>query len=201
MDNCQAILQEGLSRLSLQADPEALEKLLKFIELMQKWNKAYNLTAIREPDEMAKLHILDSLSIYPYLQGQRMLDVGTGAGLPSIPLSIFYPEKQFVLLDSNAKKTRFVQQAILELNLNNVSVYHERVENFKPDTGFDTVMCRAFANMTKIVAVTSHLRNPSGLLLAMKGQKPREKLPDQYEVIDLKVPFIEAERCLICVKP
>ncbi|MCK4492646.1 MAG: 16S rRNA (guanine(527)-N(7))-methyltransferase RsmG [Methylococcales bacterium] len=201
MDNCTVILREGLSQLNLEATPKTLETLLNFIKLILKWNKAYNLTAIREPEAMVKRHLLDSLSIYPYLQGQRMLDVGTGAGLPSIPLSLFYPEKQFVLLDSNAKKTRFVQQAIMELNLNNVSVYHERVENFKPEMGFDTVMCRAFADMDKIVALTSPLRNSFGILLAMKGQKPHEKLPDQYEIIELKVPFIEAERCLICVKP
>ncbi len=201
MDNCDAILRTGLADLGLKNDAQQCEKLLKFIALMLKWNKAYNLTAIREPEAMVKRHLLDSLSIYPYLQGQRILDVGTGAGLPSIPLSIFYPEKQFVLLDSNAKKTRFVQQAMLELNLNNVSVHHERVENFKPDTGFDTVMCRAFADIAKIIDLTSHLRNPLGILLAMKGQKPHEKLPNQYEIIDLKVPFIDAERCLICVKP
>ncbi len=116
MDNCDAILRTGLADLGLKNDAQQCEKLLKFIALMLKWNKAYNLTAIREPEAMVKRHLLDSLSIYPYLQGQRILDVGTGAGLPSIPLSIFYPEKQFVLLDSNAKKTRFVQQAMMELN-------------------------------------------------------------------------------------
>jgi len=201
MDKCRKILTTGITDLGLSEDKVKLEKLLDFIELIAKWNKTYNLTAIRDQQEMAKLHILDSLAISPYIRGQQLIDIGTGAGLPGIPLAIFHTEKQFVLLDSNAKKTRFVQQVILELKLDNVSVCHSRVEDFKPNIGFDTVTCRAFASMDNITRLTRHLFNENGLLLAMKAQKLEEELKTlnkDYRLITLKVPFIAAERCLVC---
>ena len=201
MDNCEKILIEGLAALRIKTQSTQLEKLLAFITLLVKWNKAYNLTSIREPDKIAPLHILDSLAVYPYLQGERVLDVGTGAGLPGIPLAIFYPEKKFVLLDSNAKKTRFVQQVMVELKLDNVRIQHDRVEKFTPDILFDTVMCRAFSSMEDILSLTAHLLLKSGRLLAMKGKIPTEKLKDRFEVIPLTIPFIDAERCLIRVIP
>lgn len=203
MDKCRDILTAGITNLGLSEDKVKLEQLLNFIELIAKWNKIYNLTAIRDQQEMAKRHILDSLAISPYIRGQRLIDIGTGAGLPGIPLAIFHTEKQFVLLDSNAKKTRFVQQVILELKLNNVSVHHGRVEDFKPKVGFDTVTCRAFASMDNITRLTRHLFNENGLLLAMKAQKLEEELKalgKDYRLITLKVPFIAAERCLVCLE-
>jgi len=203
MDKCRAMLITGITRLGLSEDRVKLEKLLNFIELIAKWNKIYNLTAIRDKQEMVKRHILDSLAISPYIRGQRLIDIGTGAGLPGIPLAIFHPEKQFVLLDSNAKKTRFVQQVILELKLSNVSVHQGRVEDFKPKIGFDTVTCRAFSSMDNIARLTRHLFNENGLLLAMKAQKLDEELNalgKDYRLIALKVPFIEAERCLVCLE-
>ena len=203
MDKCREILTTGITSLGLSENSVKLEQLLIFIELIAKWNKIYNLTAIRDKQEMAKLHILDSLAISPYIRGQRLIDIGTGAGLPGIPLAIFHPDKQFILLDSNAKKTRFVQQAILELKLDNVSVCHCRVEDFKPKIGFDTVTCRAFASMDNIARLTRHLFNENGLLLAMKAQKLDEELNalgKDYRLITLKVPFIEAERCLVCLE-
>ncbi|MDD5753874.1 MAG: 16S rRNA (guanine(527)-N(7))-methyltransferase RsmG, partial [Methylococcales bacterium] len=167
---------------------------------IEKWNKAYNLTAIRRRDEMVNLHLLDSVAILPYLEGKRMIDVGTGAGLPSIPLSIFRPDIEFQLLDSNAKKTRFVQQAILELKLPNVKVTHSRVEDFEPEQPFDTILTRAFASLPEIVELTQHLISENGTLLCMKGQTPDEELAAvnaQTTLISINVPHIEAERCLV----
>lgn len=197
------LLIDGLAALGLPDDEDKLNKLIAFIELIAKWNKAYNLTAIRDKSEMASLHILDSLAILPHLHGQSLIDIGTGAGLPAIPLAIYRPEMEFLLLDSNSKKTRFVQQAILELKLKNASVHHGRVEDFKTETGFDTVTCRAFASMENIMQLTAHLFSDNGILLAMKAQQTNDelnKLKQNYQVISLKVPNIEAERCLICIE-
>lgn len=203
MTNEEKLLRDGLHALKLSIDDEKVEKLLAFIALIEKWNKAYNLTAIRNRDEMVNLHLLDSVAILPYLEGKRMIDVGTGAGLPSIPLSIFCPDIEFQLLDSNAKKTRFVQQAILELKLTNVKVTHSRVEDFEPAQPFDTVLTRAFASLPEIVELTQHLISENGTLLCMKGQTPEDELAQiiqKTEIIMLSVPNIEAERCLVKIK-
>ena len=202
MDKCREILTEGLEFLGLDADADKLELLLRFIAVIEKWNKAYNLTAIRDKEEMARLHILDSLAILPHLHGKRLIDIGTGAGLPGIPLAIYRPDMEFVLLDSNAKKTRFVQQAILELKLKNISVIHSRVEDYQPTQGFDTVVSRAFASMGDIMKLTAHLLAEDGLLLAMKGQQPDEELAAlnrPYQIVPIVVPHVDAERCLICI--
>ena len=151
---------------------------------------------------MVHLHLLDSLAIAPYIEGKRVIDIGTGAGLPGIPLAIYFPEIEFMLLDSNAKKTRFVQQAILELKLNNVSVCHTRVEHYHPEQPFDTVITRAFAGLSDIVDLTSHLLGKEGVLLAMKGQTPgMPKLESAtMELIPVNVPGIAAERCLVKIQ-
>lgn len=203
MDKCRAILTEGLTFLNLDLSADKLDLLLHFIALIEKWNKAYNLTAVRDREAMARLHILDSLAILPHLHGKRLIDIGTGAGLPGIPLAIFRPEMEFVLLDSNAKKTRFVQQVILELKLKNVSVLQSRVEDYQPTEKFDSVTCRAFASMSEIIKLTSHLLNQEGLLLAMKGQPPLQELAElnqEYRIVPIVVPNVEAERCLVCIK-
>jgi 16S rRNA (guanine527-N7)-methyltransferase len=202
MDNCRNILIDGIQFLKLSNDIEKLELLLHFLNLIEKWNKAYNLTAIRDKEEMARLHILDSLAILPHLHGKRLIDIGTGAGLPGIPLAIFRPDMEFVLVDSNAKKTRFVQQAILELKLKNVSVLHSRVEDYRPTQGFDSVTCRAFASMSDILKLTAHLFAEDGLLLAMKGQQLDEELAQinqPYQIVPIIVPNVDAERCLVCI--
>ena len=202
MDNCRNILIDGIQFLKLSNDIEKLELLLHFLNLIEKWNKAYNLTAIRDKEEMARLHILDSLAILPHLHGKRLIDIGTGAGLPGIPLAIFRPEMEFVLVDSNAKKTRFVQQAILELKLKNVSVLHSRVEDYRPTEGFDSVTCRAFASMSDILKLTAHLFAEDGVLLAMKGQQLDEELAQinqPYQIVPIIVPNVDAERCLVCI--
>ncbi len=200
MTNEEKLLRDGLTTLKLPTDDDKVTKLLAFVVLIEKWNKAYNLTAIRRHDEMVNLHLLDSLAILQHLEGKRMIDVGTGAGLPSIPLSIFCPEIEFHLLDSNAKKTRFVQQAILELKLPNVKVTHSRVEDFEPQQPFDTVLTRAFASLPEIVELTQHLISENGILLCMKGQTPDEELAAvnaQTTLISINVPHIEAVRCLV----
>jgi len=202
MEACRKILVSGLQSLNLSQAEDKIEQLLGFIKLIEKWNKAYNLTAIRNREDMARLHVLDSLAIVPFIEGKRVVDIGTGAGLPGIPLAIYLPEIKFTLLDSNAKKTRFVQQAILELKLKNVSVCHNRVEQYHPEKRFDTVITRAFAGLSDIVELTAHLLNKDGVLLAMKGQIPDvSKLESaKTELIPVNVPGISAERCLVKIQ-
>jgi 16S rRNA (guanine527-N7)-methyltransferase len=152
---------------------------------------------------MARLHILDSLTVLPYVQGSHVADIGTGAGLPGIPLALFLPDVEFTLVDSNSKKTRFVQQAILELKLKNVNVIHSRVETLVPESLFSTVIMRAFANLQDIMHLTKHLISDKGILLAMKGQTPDKELNEiaqPYSIIPIHVPGIEAERCLIQIE-
>lgn len=200
MEACRTILESGLTALNLPHTVEKIDQLLAFIKLIAKWNKAYNLTAVRNNEDMARLHILDSLAILPHIEGKRVIDIGTGAGLPGIPLAIFLPEVEFVLLDSNAKKTRFVQQVILELKLKNVSVIHSRAEDYQPEKGFDAVLTRAFASLPDIMKLTAHLLNENGVLLAMKGQIPEAELAEikaKVTLITIHVPEVEAERCLV----
>ena len=196
-----AILESGIKELNLPITETQINQLIQFIELIAKWNKAYNLTAVRNNDDMARLHILDSLAILPHIQGKRIIDIGTGAGLPGIPLALCLPDIQFTLLDSNAKKTRFVQQAILELQLKNVTVIHNRVEDYQPEIKFDAVLTRAFASLPDIVKLTAHLLNDNGVLLAMKGQIPEAELTElsdyNCQIIPLNIPNVEAERCLL----
>ncbi len=200
MENCRKILQHGIQELNIPTNDKVLELLLAFIKLIKKWNKAYNLTALRNPDDMARLHILDSLTVLPFIKGRRVADIGTGAGLPGIPLAIFLPDVEFILVDSNSKKTRFVQQVILELKLKNVTVLHKRVEDMQTESAFSTVIMRAFANLQDIMQLTRHLVEPHGILLAMKGKQPTAELASMsipYSIIPVHVPDVEAERCLI----
>ena len=202
MESCKKSLLTGLDTLNISLEEHKIEQLLAFVQLLEKWNKAYNLTAIRNKAAMIGLHLLDSLAVAPYIQGPRIIDIGTGAGLPGIPLAIYYPELQFTLLDSNAKKTRFVQQAILELGLKNVTVSHTRVEQYEPEQNFDTVITRAFASLPDILKLTSHLLSEQGILLAMKGQAT--DIPElenaQTSIIPIHVPDVDAERCLVKIQ-
>jgi 16S rRNA (guanine527-N7)-methyltransferase len=200
MELCRKILVSGLQILNMALSEQQLAQLLDFIKLIEKWNKAYNLTAIHGREDMVRLHLLDSLAIAPFIEGKRVVDIGTGAGLPGIPLAICLPETEFTLLDSNAKKTRFVQQAILELKLKNSVVYHDRVENYKPEQAFNTVITRAFASLSDIVKLTAHLLDRKGILLAMKGQNPEAELAQvtaKARIIPVHIPGCEAERCLV----
>ena len=202
METCRKILVSGLEALNLSIAEDKVGQLLGFIKLLEKWNKAYNLTAIRDREDMVRLHLLDSLAIVPFIEGKRVIDIGTGAGLPGIPLAIYLPDIEFVLLDSNAKKTRFVQQAIIDLKLGNVSVCHNRVEQYHPEKGFDTAITRAFAGLSDIVQLTAHLLNKDGVLLAMKGQAPEvlELESALTTLIPVNVPGITAERCLVRIQ-
>jgi 16S rRNA (guanine527-N7)-methyltransferase len=203
MEACRKILMSGIASLNLNVTDNQVGQLLDFIKLIEKWNKAYNLTAIRDREEMMRLHILDSLAILPYVEGKRVIDIGTGAGLPGIPLAICLPEVGFTLLDSNAKKTRFVQQVVLELKLKNVEVRHSRVENYHPEKTYDAVLTRAFAGLPDIVKLTAHLLVKDGVLLAMKGQNLDAELAQiaaKKSVISVSVPGIDVERCLVRIQ-
>jgi 16S rRNA (guanine527-N7)-methyltransferase len=201
MDELDRRLAEGMAALGLPHSPEQRERLLAYLALMQKWNRTYNLTAIRDLRTAVDLHLLDSLTLMPHLHGARILDVGTGAGLPGIPLAIMSGDKEFVLLDSNAKKTRFVQQAVIELELKNVDVATARVEQYRPACGFDTVLARAFASLDEILARTARLLTPHGRILAQKGQLPRDEIENLKDhpvrVHRLAIPGLDLERHLI----
>ena len=199
-------LQQGLREMGLELPPTAVEKLLNFLQLLDKWNKSYNLTAVRDPEQMVPRHLLDSLSVLPYLQGPRVLDIGTGAGLPGIPLALARPDIEFTLLDSNAKKTRFITQALHELGLKNVAVAQERVEKFHPAEKFDTLIARAFASIPDMLAASRHLCAPHGRFLLMKGVFPREELAAvtdgfRSEVKALTIPGLDAARHLVILAP
>ena len=196
----------GASTQSLSLTDEQAGLLARYVELLAKWNKAYNLTAVRDPQEMVSRHILDSLSIVPHVFGENLMDVGSGPGLPGIPLAIMYPEKQFTLLDSNGKKTRFMTQARVELGLKNVRVENTRVESFHTERPFDVIMSRAFSSLADMVNGTAHLLSPEGSFLAMKGLHPEEELQElqqQRPEIELSkslvldVPGCEAQRHLV----
>ncbi len=194
------LLKSGIEQLGLDATAAQIDSLLAFVALIEKWNKAFNLTAIRDRDEILRLHILDSLTVLPFITGEKIIDVGTGAGLPGIPLAIFMPSVQFTLLDSNSKKTRFVQQAILELNLKNVEVVHGRVESLARNGEYDAVLSRAFASLSDIMLLTDYLLQSEGVLIAMKGQIPVQELKNitrSYSVKSIVVPGVEAERCVL----
>jgi len=201
-------LSKGLSQLNLTKplDDKQQNTLIKYVELLNKWNKTYNLTAVRKPEQMVTRHLLDSLSICPYLRGKSILDVGTGAGLPGIPLAVVFPERQFILLDSNNKKTRFVVQAVSELELPNVDVVQSRVEDFESEQLFDTIISRAYSAIGEMVEQTSHLLAIDGVFLAMKGVNPIAEidiLPSGYVVEEsrvIKVPGLEEERHLLEIK-
>lgn len=200
MEACRVKLQQGLAELDLLLQDGQIEDMLRFIGLIAKWNQAYNLTAVRNPEEMVGFHLLDSLAVLPYIKPGTIADIGTGAGLPGIPLAICLPDCRFTLVDSNSKKTRFVQQAVLELQLKNVEVVHSRVELLPVDGLYSTVITRAFASMPEIINLAGHILADDGWLLAMKGRTPEQELAELsavYEVIPLVVPGIVADRCLI----
>ncbi|MDQ2069730.1 16S rRNA (guanine(527)-N(7))-methyltransferase RsmG [Natronospira bacteriovora] len=193
-------LNDGLAAMGIELDATARERLLALIGLLIKWNKAYNLTAVRDPLEMVPRHLLDSLSLLPDLQGETVLDVGTGAGFPGLPLAIARPETAFTLLDSALKRTRFVRQAALELGLENVEVVQSRIEDYRPARRFDTVTCRAFSSLGAFVEAAGGLVAPGGRLVAMKGRYPQEELADcppewrLQSARPVRVPGLDAER-------
>lgn len=202
---CRQRLQQGVGELGINMSGEQEQQLLDFLTLLTKWNRAYNLTAVRDPMEMVGRHLLDSLAVLPHLQGARVLDMGCGPGLPGIPLAIFRPDIDFVLLDSNGKKIRFVRQAVLELGLDNVTAQQQRVEDYRPEAGFDLLIARAFTDLPRMLSLTAHLRSAGTRLLAMKAEKAEAEIasleqPIQTRVIPLQVPYTQGSRCLIEVQ-
>lgn len=183
------------------------QQLVAYVELLHKWNKAYNLTSVRDPNEMLVRHILDSIVVAPYLAGSRFIDVGTGPGLPGIPLAIVLPQAQFTLLDSLGKRVRFLRQVQHELKLENVTPVQSRVEAFPAEPPFDGVISRAFASLTDMVSWCHHLPGEEGRFYALKGVLPEDEiaqLPANFSVENitkLQVPQLEGERHLVTIKP
>lgn len=201
----QAQLALGIVDLDLEIDSLAQQKLLDYLALLQKWNKVFNLTSIRNPEQMISHHLLDSLAVLPYLWPARWLDVGCGAGLPGLILAIAKPEWTFTLVDSNSKKTSFVQQAVLELGLLNVEVICARVEELASEEKFDGIISRAFAETLNFVTLTRNLLAVKGGWVAMKGTPDQElqRLSGDIAVeriIPLKIPGLDAARCLVLLK-
>ena len=180
------LICKGLAALSI--DEQRAAPLYEYLQLLQKWNKPFNLTAIKKAEDMIPKHLMDSLSVLAHLGGaRRVCDVGTGAGLPGIPLAVCCPETEFVLLDSNGKKTRFLHQVRRHLNLSNVTIVEGRAEDYQPDIGFDAVLSRAFADLMRMYQVTQHLLKKNGVWLAMKSQI----LETEQATLDARVVLVE----------
>jgi 16S rRNA (guanine527-N7)-methyltransferase len=200
-------LKAGIAALGLTLPGGAEQKLLAYLALLDKWNRVYNLTAVRDAGRMVSHHLLDSLAAVPFFTGEAVLDVGSGGGLPGIPLAIARPGLRVTLIDSIAKKTAFLLQAKAELGLDNLNVVTGRVEDYYPETGFDAITSRAFSDLREFVALTRHLLKPGGRWLAMKGLYPHEEiamLPADVKVSAdhaLVVPGLEASRHLIVLEP
>ncbi|WP_103103110.1 16S rRNA (guanine(527)-N(7))-methyltransferase RsmG [Pseudomonas sp. LFM046] len=201
-------LSRGAQQLAVELTPEKQERLLAYLALLIKWNKAYNLTAVRDPDEMVSRHLLDSLSVVPFVAalGDNWLDVGSGGGMPGIPLAILFPERRFTLLDSNGKKTRFLTHVKLELKLANLEVVHNRVEAFAPEQPFNGIVSRAFSSLEDFSNWTRHLGDGETRWLAMKGLHPDDELqtlPADFRVESahqLEVPGCQGQRHLLILR-
>ena len=199
----QALLDKGLAALEISASAEQRAQWLAYVQLLAKWNQAYNLTAVRDPREMVSRHLLDSLAVAKHIHSKRLLDVGAGAGIPSIPLAILWPERQLTALDSNGKKTRFMDQARIELGLQNFSVVQSRVEEYHSELPFDGILSRAYASLADFVQSSQHLLAAGGCFWAMKAQLDSGELsalPKPFKVsacLRLQVPNCDAERHLI----
>lgn len=196
-------LREGLATMEIPCNDHQSGQLLDYLDLLIRWNRAYNLTAVQDPREMVSRHLFDSLAVLPWLRGQRFVDLGTGAGLPGIPLAIVCPGMDFVLLDGNGKRVRFLFQVKSALGLDNVREVHSRAEDFRDESGFDGLLSRAFSSLAEMIACSAHLRAPGGRFYALKGRYPEKELrelPKPYNVIacrKLAVPGAAAERHLI----
>ena len=200
-------IEQGLAAMGIELPAEARARLAAHLELIEKWNRVHNLTAVRDTAQMVVLHLLDSLSLLPHLGGAKsVIDVGSGPGFPGIPLAIARPDVRFTLLDSSHKKCAFLEQAKGELGLANVTVACERVEQYRPAQGFDVVVSRAFADLADFVTQSRHLAAPGGRLLAMKGVYPFEEIarvPATHrvaQVVELAIPSLEAKRHLVLLE-
>jgi 16S rRNA (guanine527-N7)-methyltransferase len=200
-----AILAQGIAEAGLPIDEQKQQKLLAYLTLMQKWNKVHNLTAVRDADEMVVLHLLDSLVVLPFIDGKALLDVGSGAGLPGIPLAICLPDLKVTVIDSNNKKVSFMRQAKAELGIENLEVLGGRVEEIAPNHKFDMVISRAFSDLDLFISLTHQLCDAQGKWLAMKGVYPEAELAElekntgitASKIEELKVPGLAAQRHLV----
>lgn len=202
-DTLQQQIRHGCSSLSLELDTSAIKKLAAYVELLGKWNRVYNLTAVRDPQQMVLRHVLDSLVVIPFLTYGHLLDVGTGAGLPGLPIAIARPDLTVIMLDSSDKKIRFVRQAVAELQLDNSDVVHARMQEYRPAQPFDMVISRAVATLDDLYQDTRHLLKPGGRMLFMKGAVPEQELQAlpqggaSVQVEKLTVPGLEEQRHLL----
>jgi len=196
----------GARELGVELTEVQHSRLLGYLALLIKWNKAYNLTAVRDPDEMVSRHLLDSLSVVPFIQGERQLDVGSGGGMPGIPLAIMFPDMDVTLLDSNGKKTRFLTQVKLELQLDNLTVIHSRAEAFQPELPFNGIVSRAFSSLEDFTQWTRHMGDVKTRWLAMKGLHPADELvalPTDFHLESaqaLAVPGCQGQRHLLILR-
>ncbi|MDZ7791440.1 MAG: 16S rRNA (guanine(527)-N(7))-methyltransferase RsmG [Xanthomonadales bacterium] len=198
-------LEKGLAGLGLSLEAERVDRLLDYLALLSRWNRAYNLTAVDEPAAMVDRHLVDSLSILPWIKGHEIVDAGTGAGLPGVPLAIACPGKHFVLVDSNGKKVRFLRQVRRELGLDNIEPVHARLEAFAPDSLPDQIVARALAPLPRLVEQLGHLLSEGATLLAMKGRLEQDEcaaVADAYnvEIIELNVPGTVNARSLAILR-
>ena len=202
----EAGLREGLPQLGLEPADDLVRSLAHFLRLLERWNRAFNLTGTRDPEEMVSRHVFDSLSALPFLHGISVLDVGSGAGLPGLPLAMVEGRRQFTLLDSSGKKLRFIRHAIGELKLENVATVQVRAEDYTPADPFDTVICRAFSSLGDFARRCGRLVGGAGRLLAMKGRSPDlelQNLPEGWqatEVARLQVPGLESRRHMVVME-
>lgn len=201
----QAELEAGLARLGLSLDAPRVEAMLAYLDLISKWNRVYNLTAIAEPERMLSHHLLDSLAVLPYIDADRLLDVGSGAGLPGIPLALARPTLEVTLLEASQKKAAFLQQAAIELKLANVETVHARVENYRTASPYPRIISRAFSELADFVRLSVHLLAAGGRWLAMKGLYPQAEIKRLagvrvIEAVRLEVPGLDAERHLVILE-
>lgn len=198
-------LQAGLKAMNVFFPEEAFAKLLQYLQLLKKWNQAYSLISLGQSQELISRHVLDSLSIAPFLTGEKILDVGSGAGFPAIPLALYYPSKTFVLIDSQEKKNHFLFQVKAALDLDNVTLVKQRVETYHAPECFDHITVRAFGSLKEIVEKAQHLCCNNGQILAMKGKNPVDEIKeikhDDYSIdtVSLTIPNLHAERHLVII--
>jgi len=204
-DPIRALLEQRIDLLEFDVTDRQVDQLYRYIKLLAKWNKTYNLTAVRDEREMVTLHLIDSLVITPYISGDQILDVGSGGGLPGVPMAIMHPEQSWTLVDTAGKKARFLNQVKIELQLTNLTALHSRVENLEGQ--YDAITSRAFSTIALMRELTSHLLAPKGCYFAMKGKYPEEEILEvdkQLKVVEnrvLEVPGLDAERHLVILKP
>ena len=200
-------LAQGLAELGLDVPADIRAKLVDYLALIAKWNRVHNLTAVRETDKMVSMHLLDSLAVVPHLHANSVLDVGSGAGLPGIPLALMWPQAGVTLLDSNHKKAAFLRQAVIELGLKNAAVVCERAESWRPQQDFDLVISRAFSDLPEFVRLAGRLCRADGLIAAMKGVYPDDELAQLprdvrlHGTVPLTVPGLHAKRHLVLLAP